>query len=362
MPESGTRRSLLALIAVSALLLTAWLVLAAGAPSGAASGAVPSARSTAPARSGAALGPSRAALAAVEWRGGPVTASTGDVLQVFVSESLPVETATTPEQWAEFLVGLTHGSELSQLTSYFAPLVEVQEICGERTLGCYQRNELVSLAEPAGEGAIPEEVARHEYGHHVASHRSNQPWTAIDWGPKRWASTVNVCARVSRSEAFPGDQRGNYSRNPGEAWAEVYRLMDERRAGITTANWQIIDPGFYPGEAALQAAEQDVLQPWAHGRPAAYRKVFGKKTKKVWSIPLRTPLDGDVRVTVTFPRNGKHEIALLAPNRRTVIARGQSVGPRSKTLVATACGQRTLHLRVAQRGVLGLVRVTASTP
>jgi hypothetical protein len=350
-------RSLAALSALS--LAVAGLALGAGSPGDRAASPV-AARSTATAKPGAALGPSRAALSTLTWRGGPITTSTGEVVRVFVSSSLPVET-TTPEQWAEFVAKLTHGTELQRLTSYIAPLPEVQQICGPRTLGCYQRDELVSMAEPIPDGTTAEEVVRHEYGHHVALYRSNQPWTAIDWGPKRWASTVGVCGRVARREAFPGDQGQNYSRNPGEAWAEVYRLMDERKAGVTTASWQIIDLGFYPGEAALQAAEQDVLEPWAESKPAAFRKVFTARTK-VWLIPLRTPLDGEVRVTAALPRNGLQEVALLGPDRRTLLRRGQWVGQRSKTLSTTVCGQRTLYLRVTQRGAPGQVRVSVSVP
>ncbi len=150
-----------------------------------------------------------------------------------VSDSLPLETST-PEGWAEFLAGLTHGPEITRLRTYIVTFSEVQEICGSRALGCYGRDEMVAPGELVAD-ISPEEVVRHEYGHHVANHRLNAPWAAIDWGPKRWASAANVCANVSRREAFPGDQGSNYARNPGEAWAEVYRLMDERKAGITTA-------------------------------------------------------------------------------------------------------------------------------
>ena len=354
------RTRLLALIALS--VAVAGLALGAGARGGRPAAALPSpsARSTLAARPAVSLASSRSALATVSWRGGPVTTAAGQVVRVFVSNTLPVETAT-PEQWAEFLASLTHGSELEQLTSYIAPLAEVQQICGPRTLGCYLRNELVSMAEPIADGTTAEEVVRHEYGHHIALHRSNDPWMAIDWGPKWWASAVGVCGRVARREAFPGDEGTNYSRNPGEAWSEVYRLMDERKAGITTANWQIIDPGFYPGDAALQAAERDVLEPWAQGTPVAFRKVFGAKTK-VWLIPLRTPLDGEMRVTAVLPRNGLQEVALLGPDRRAVIRKGQWFGQRSKTLSTTVCGQRTLYVRVTQRGAPGLVRLSVTTP
>jgi hypothetical protein len=138
--------------------------------------------------------------------------------------------------------------------------------------------------------------------------------------------------------------------------------MDERKAGITTASWPIIDPSFFPNEPALQAADRDVLQPWTADRNIVHRRVFGKRTKKVWLIPLPTPLDGELTLSATLPRNGLHEIALVAPNRRTVLRRAQWTGQRVKSTATTICGQRSLFVRVTQSGGLGRVTVTASIP
>lgn len=301
----------------------------------------------------------RSARSALTWRGGPVTAPTGEVVQVFVSDALPAE---TPEKWAEFLVNLTHGPELARLTSNIASLEEVQELCGPRTLGCYSGNELVALGEPAPDGTTAEEVVRHEYGHHVAWNRLNTPWRAVDWGPKHWASAATVCPRVTRREAFPGSEGSNYAQNPGEAWAEVYRLMDERKAGITTATWPIIAPSFFPDETGLLAAERDVLQPWRVNQKSVFRRSFAKGAKTVWWIPLPTPLDGDLILNATLPRAGLHEVALVAANRSTVLRRGQFVSQRVKRLTTGVCGQRTLFVRVTPNGAGGQVTVTVSRP
>lgn len=302
----------------------------------------------------------RLARAAVTYRGGPITTSTGETVDVRVSDTLPLETST-PEGWAEFLGKLTHGPELAQLTTFIVSFDEVQEICGSRAIGCYGLNRLVAPGELAAD-ISPEEVVRHEYGHHIAFHRSNEPWAAIDWGPKRWASAANVCAKVSRSEAFPGDEGANYARNPGEAWAETYRLMDERKVGITTATWPIVASSFYPNEAALQAAEQDVLSPWKASHTTLSTRVFGKRTPKVWWIPLATPLDGNLRISATMPSGGTHDLALVGANRRTVIKRAQWVGQRVKRLAGSICGQRSLFVRVTQSGATGRVRVSVTTP
>ena len=347
-----------------AALLIGGLVAAVIAGAGAGGGSSASAHDTGYARSidgqaGSGLRVDRLARAAATWRGGPITASTGEIVNVLVSDSLPAE---TPEKWAEFLAGLTHGPELSALTTSIATLDEVQDICGGRALGCYRGNEMVSFGEAMIDGTTAEEVVRHEYGHHVAYHRVNTPWTAIDWGPKNWASAATVCPRVSRREAFPGDEGSNYSQNPGEAWAETYRLLDERKAGITTANWPIIAPSFYPNDTALVAAERDVLQPWTENRTSVFKRTFGKKTKKVWWIPLRTPLDGELRLAGLVPNGGLHEVALVAANRTTVLKRAQWVSQRLKRTEATVCGQRSLFVRVTQSGALGRVTVTVSAP
>jgi hypothetical protein len=282
------------------------------------------------------------------------------VVDVRVSDALPVETAT-PEGWAEFLVHLTHGSELAQLKAFIVTFAEVQEICGSRALGCYARDQLVAPGETAVDTS-PEEVVRHEYGHHVAMHRLNDPWSAIDWGPKRWASAANVCARVSRNEAFPGDEGLRYQQNPGEAWAEVYRLMDERKAGITTASWPIIAQSFFPDEGDFLAAEQDVLQPWAAPLTRLHTRTFGKKTPRVWWIPLATALDGGLRVSATVPTaGGSVEVALVGADRKSVVRRAQWTGQRVKRLDASVCGQRSLFVRVTQSGLRGKVRVSVTT-
>jgi len=306
-----------------------------------------------------ALRKARLARTVPSFRGGPTTTSTGEIVDVRVSDSLPT---VTPQQWAEFLVGLVHGPEISLLTSYVVTIDEVQEVCGDRALGCYSANQMVVPGEVVVDGTTPEEVVRHEYGHHIAFNRANPPWVAVDWGPKRWASSANVCARVTRKEAFPGDEGSNYARNPGEAWAEVYRLMDERKDGITTATWPIIAPSFYPSDDALAAAERDVVEPWSAVGTTLYARVFTKTSKKVWWIPLATPLDGELKLAATLPTGGEYDVALVSADRRTVLQRAQWVSQRVKRLSTTLCGQRSLLVRVTRNGPPGRARIAVTVP
>ncbi|HEX4746220.1 MAG TPA: hypothetical protein VFU99_04980 [Gaiellaceae bacterium] len=308
----------------------------------------------------APLDATRVAQAAPSFRGGPITTPSGEVVDVRVSDSLPPETAT-PEGWAQFIGGLTHGAEITALTTFVVSFAEVQEICGSRALGCYGGNRMVVPGEVVS-GISPEEVVRHEYGHHIAFHRTNAPWAAIDWGPKRWASAASICAKVSRREAYPGDQGSNYARNPGEAWAETYRLMDERKAGISTASWPIIAPSFFPDDARLAAAEQDVVAPWTAQRTTTSTRVFGKRTPKAWLLPVTATLDGDYRISATLPNGGTYDVTLVGSDRHTVLKRAQWVGQRVKRVEGSICGQRGLFVRVTQKTGLGRVRISVTTP
>ena len=354
MPRPLTRRF--------AVLLSAALLLGAGAAAAAVErqpGAAHAFRLAADAN--APLRANRLAQVPITFRGGPITTSTGETVDVRVSDALPVETST-PEAWAEFLTKLTHGPEIASLTTYIVSFDEVQQICGSRALGCYGRDEMVAPGEVAAD-ITAEEIVRHEYGHHIAANRSNAPWTAVEWGPKRWASAANVCARVSRREAYPGDQGSNYARNPGEAWAEAYRLMDERKVGITTATWQIVAPSFFPNDVALQAAELDVVQPWTAQRTTVSTRVFGRRTRRrsggSRSRRSSTAICGSARRCRTAGRTRSRS---FAPIGARVIARAQWTGQRVKRLDGSICGQRSLFVRVTQRGALGRVRVSVTTP
>jgi hypothetical protein len=349
---------------VAVVLVAAAVVLAAGA-------GVTAQKFTAPVETpdlfartisdppGTGLREKRLAQLPTDWIGGPITTSTGETVTVFVSPSLGP--SVTPQSWAEFITHLTHGPEISKLSAYFGTLDEVQEVCGSQALGCYGDNQLVSLGQPAIDGTTPEEILRHEYGHHIAFNRVNPPWTAVDWGPKNWATTAGICRRVNQGSAFPGDEGVHYDQNPGEAWAETYRLMDERKNGILIASWHIVSPSFFPTDATYAAAERDVLQPWAASHTATFQKRFTKKGKKVWLIHLQTPLDGSLSVSAVLPTGSLDDVALLSSNERTVLKHASLVRTRTKQLSSAVCGQRSLWVRVTAKAP-GRVALTAATP
>jgi hypothetical protein len=219
----------------------------------------------------------------VSWRGGPVVAATGESVKLFVSNAYTPD-VNDVQPWADFVAGLIHGPELALLTAYIATPAEVETLCdGVNVLGCYGDDTLVAIGEPV-DGVQPQEVVRHEYGHHVAANRLNPPWLAVDWGTKRWATQQSVCTRSNAGSAYPGDEGLKYTLNPGEAFAEAYRVLNDTRAGAAL-DWPLVDPSFLPDAVALQAVADDVSVPWAgptasvvHGRftPSGRRKPDGR--------------------------------------------------------------------------------------
>ena len=207
------------------------------------------------------------------WWGGPVVTSTGESVTLYVSDRFPQDEATRVS-WANFFAWLYHGSELSTVTIYQAPIDEVGEICGPNAAGCYSPSRRI-LVFPGDVGAGADaDVGAHEYGHHVAANRRNDPWDPNEWGPKRWGSVVGICTRVAAGTAFPGDEGDHYTLNPGEAFAEAYRILNIQRGG-TWANFPlIVDSSFMPTADSLAAALGDVQQPWSNPAPQSWDGQF----------------------------------------------------------------------------------------
>jgi hypothetical protein len=284
----------------------------------------------------------------VSWHGGAVTARTGEHLTVYVSDSYS-PTVNDVQQWADFVAGLIHGSELSLLTAYIATPAEVVSACdGADALGCYGSNSLIATGE-AVDGESPQEVVRHEYGHHVAANRVNPPWQAIDWGTKRWATQVSVCPRSAAGSAFPGDEGSQYTLNPGEAFAETYRVLNDSQPGIAV-NWPLVDPSFLPSPAALQAVRDDVVRPWTVPTASVVHGRFRATGRSVWSMPLAEPLDGMLSVDLSFPTGTHYDVVLADSAGKRVLAQGSPSGRASEKLTFLICGARSARLRVTRHG------------
>jgi hypothetical protein len=311
---------------------------------------------------GAVLGSARPHAAAEPppgWVGGTLRTATGESVTVHVSTSYAAE-RVAPQAWAEFFAGLPHGRELASLVVRIAPPAEVATLCGDQAVGCYGARELVMPGEPF-QGTAPEQVARHEYGHHIAASRSNPPWRAADWGPKRWASAARICRRSKEGTAYPGDDGSHYRLDPGEAFAEAYRVLAEQRAGAALASWGLVDGSFYPDGAALQAVEQDVARPWTQPTPTTLTVSTRNGDPRRRLVPVATPLDGELVAELRLPQGRLDTLELLSPDGRA-LARGLWSGTRNRRLSFVVCGQRRLMLRLTSIGSPGRSRLTVSRP
>jgi hypothetical protein len=295
-----------------------------------------------------------AATAAAAATGGPYTTPSGATVQVLASDAYPADDVRN-QTWADFLDSLLHGDELSSVTLFLAPPLELRETCGRAALACYStfRRTIVFSPEDSIEGPSARSVLAHEYGHHVAASRLNTPWTAVDWGPKRWASAAGVCKREQDGTAFPGDERENYRLNPGEAFAEAYRVANERRLGLPEAPWGTVAGSWYPDEDDLRAVEEDVLTPWTANERAVFTSTL-RPGKSRYRFTVATPNDGVMQLTLRAPRTGIFELRLYD--------RGSLIATTRRTTRLTVCGERSFLASVVRLQGDGTFTVDVSRP
>jgi hypothetical protein len=287
-------------------------------------------------------------LSSLSWWGGTYTEPDGEQVALHISTSYPQSDATA-QQWVEFFGRIPHGKELSRAEVYIAPLHEVGEMCSsDEVLGCYGGEALVAVGDPT-DGIAPASIVAHEYGHHIAANRNNAPWRAIDWGTKRWASQMGICSRVGTGLAFPGDEGFNYALNPGEGFAESYRVLVETTGAAVGYDWPIVDPSFRPTAESLAAIREDILHPWLGPTTTTVRGKF-LRHRHTWSTQVATPLDGDLRVRVTVPGGGADDVTLLSGDGQAVLARGSWTTSGAKSVEYRICGARSVRVRVTRGG------------
>ena len=191
----------------------------------------------------------------------------------------------------------------------------------------------------------------HEYGHHVADSRLNPPFVSVDYGTKRWASYENVCARSSSGQLFPGaEDQQHYLLNPGEAFAESYRLLNEQKLGLFVEPWNIVSTQLYPDATALSLLEQDVTQPWA---PSAATKLHVTLTKslKTKAFVITTPYDGTLSLSPS--QSGAARVSLAVADSTGAQLAMRTIASHSATPISTTiCGQRTYTARVKLSGTV----------
>lgn len=295
------------------------------------------------------------------WGGGFRTAS-GEVVTVYLSDAYPQDQATG-QRWADFLGSLLHGSELGQVSAYLAPLAEVQTFCGAQALACYSPREslLVAPGEAPARDITAEAIVTHEYGHHVAAHRVNTPWPAVDYGTKRWASYLQVCRRTRTGELHPGaEDVPNYFSNPGEVFAESYRVLNQRKAGLVETEWDIVARSLYPTTPSLELLEQDVTSPWTKPTRTAYRGSLGARTR-IRTYDVATGLDGALRLDLRASARIRLRVRVATASGSQVADRTVAAGHGS-SVGTTVCGQRSYRVRVTRVRGAGAFTLTVTRP
>lgn len=153
------------------------------------------------------------------------------------------------------------------------------------------------------DGVTTSYVIAHEYGHHIAANRSNAPFAAIDYGPKRWASYERVCSRTNDGLLAPGNEGSRYASNPGEAWAETYAQLTY--PGVAWSFTSLLRPD----AGARTAARSDVLSPWRHGRTRTWRARLGPGTSRR-SHRFTVTLDGALSLRLHGPAGANYDLRL----------------------------------------------------
>ena len=276
----------------------------------------------------------------------PIDDGSGETVAISVTEACQAScNAAEPQQIADFLGTLIHGSEMEQLTVQLDTPSQIEFDCGYGAEACYYggENKIVLSGDdtPAPEGASREFVLAHEYGHHVAQHRESPPPfpAAIDWGTPRWSSYEHVCQGSRAGALFPGNEGLHYFRDPGEAFAESFARL---RFPESKVPWRWA-AALEPDAAAFQAIREDTLEPWV-GRSALQLRGWAPPRHGGAAVrAFGTPLDG----TVSLRPAGRprYRLSLLNPAGRVLRTSrsGLSFGHR---LNYTVCGQPRLRVAI----------------
>jgi hypothetical protein len=286
-------------------------------------------------------------------------AGDGTMIPITVSSELGGDTSLA-QTYATFLGSLPHGSELGKLRVRIVPASEVPSDCGapgQDVLACYiagVRRMIVPGDMHASGGVTTSFVIAHEYGHHVAAYRSNAPFSALDFGPKRWASYERVCSRTLAGKLFPGDEGTHYAANPGEGWAETYAHLVYPKV-----HW-FYTPLLKPDAGSLAAARADVLDPWAGPSTKRFSGALAGGTAKR-SFRLKVSLDGALTVKLSGPKGAQYDLRLRSHGSSFAhtSARGSDDTLGLRAACRTTSGPETVTIQVLRRSGSGPFRLTA---
>jgi hypothetical protein len=281
-------------------------------------------------------------------------AADGTMIPVTLASSFTGDPAVA-QTYATFLGTLPHGSELASLKVTVVPSSEIAGDCGGKPsdgiLACYGADDQTMIVpgdQPADSTVSVNYVIAHEYGHHIAMHRSNAPLEALDYGPKRWSSYELVCSNTIDGKLAPGDEGTNYLSNPGEAWAEAYaRLVFPLEAWRFTSLLK-------PTQGSALAAAADVAQPWAR----RVSTTFTGKNTHTFKLPIT--LDGAFTLQLDGPAKANYDLVVRSGGK--TIEKTTRADSRDRVNYPIACRDRrteTLRITVLKRSGAGPYTLTA---
>ena len=305
--------------------------------------------------------PATARASAIEGATRVYTTKEGTAIPITIAASFAGDPAVA-QTYADFLGTLPHGSELADLNVTIVPSAEVNADCGgqesDSILACYsdaQKRMIVpGDLQATAAGVTASYVIAHEYGHHVAAHRSNAPLNAGDYGPKRWSSYELVCLKTDQRQLFPGNETVFYRQNPGENWAETYARLVYPQQPWTFSSLLTADAG------ALAAARADVQQPWTASVTRRFRGTFTADGAATRSFTLPLTLDGALTFTLSGPKGANNDLRIVSLGK--VQAQTRTAGSSDRLSYRIACRQRPtekLTLTVQRRAGAGPFTLTA---
>jgi hypothetical protein len=247
--------------------------------------------------------PRPARIAATHATGRAYSTPEGYTVDVESSPSYRVD-PVADQGFVDFLGSRLHGPELDSLSVYVGSPDEIRRLCGggSRVVACYSIAESRMYVPGEDVQGIPVEYPlTHEYGHHIASRRLNNPWDALDWGPKYWASAVRVCTYVDKGLLFPGNQGAHYLDDPGEGFADGYAHLH-----FPDVPWYFNEL-MRPGPLEFAAIRKDVLEPWSEPRSRTFRGRLGpNRMERTFRIRVR--LDGHVTMRLKGPAGARYTV------------------------------------------------------
>jgi hypothetical protein len=255
------------------------------------------------------------------------------------------------------LGALVHGAEMNRLSVLLVTDLEMQLICGANVLACYdpRAEEMVIVGHESTEPPSRAFLVAHEYGHHVETNRRNDPWNALEWGTKRWATQQRVCPGVRAGQYKPGAYGAqSYYDNPGEAFAEAYAFL--HFPNHVRWDWNFPEPD---GES-FDAIHDDVTEPW-DGTERVTRDGKLKKRGDKDGAKIGTPLDGDLHVRLDGSKNDDFDLRVLDSSRDDVLDRAKGPGA-DESLDFEVCGERKVYVEAVSREGKGKFEIRAKRP